>query len=140
VAADPVDALGRVPLLSGLDRRHLEKLSRDFTERTFAAGETVVREGSEKGVGFFVIGEGEAAVSVDRRETGRLRDGDYFGEVALVSDRVRTATVTAVTDLRCYVMTVWDFRSFVRGDAEVSWKLLVHLAELLHHRQTAKAD
>ena len=67
----------------------------------------------------------------------RLGPGSHFGEIALISDRVRTATVTAVTDLHCYVMTLWDFRSFVQGDAEVAWKLLEQLATMLHRTPTA---
>jgi voltage-gated potassium channel len=135
-----VDVLASVPLLSGLDRRQLERLGRDFSERTFPAGSTVVREGDQRGLGFFVIADGEAVTTVDGRDVAHLGPGSYFGEVALISDRVRTATVTAVTGLHCYVMTVWDFRAFVQGDADVAWKLLVHLAELLHgHASSAGA-
>ena len=68
------------------------------------------------------------------QEVSRLGPGGHFGEVALISDRIRTATVTALTDLHTYVMTVWDFRSFVQGDAEVAWKLLEQLAEMLHRQ------
>ena len=128
-----VDALAKVPLLSSLDRRHLEQLAKDFTERTFPAGAVVVRQGDDRGVGFFVIGDGEAVVSVDGKDVARLGPGDHFGAIALISDRIRTATVSAATDLHCYVMTVWDFRSFVKGDAEVAWKLLEQLAQMLHH-------
>jgi len=126
-----VDALAQVPMLSSLDRRHLEKLSRDFTERTFPAGTVIVRQGQERGIGFFVIADGEAIVSVDGAEVSRLGPGTHFGAIALIADRVRTATVTAGTDLHCYVMTLWDFRSFVQGDAEVAWKLLEQLAGML---------
>ena len=132
MATDVVAALARVPLLSGLDHRHLQALAKDFSERTFPAGTVVVREGDERGIGFFVVADGEAAASVDGKEVSRLGPGSHFGEVALISDRVRTATVTAVTDLHCYVMTLWDFRSFVKGDADVAWKLLEQLAHMLH--------
>jgi CRP-like cAMP-binding protein len=132
------EALGQVPLLSGLDKRHLEHLGKALTERTFPAGATVVREGDERGIGFFIVVEGEGLASVDGKEVERLGPGSYFGEVALISDRVRTATVTAVTDLHCYVMTMWDFRAFVQGDAQVAWKLLEHLAELLHRRPVTR--
>ena len=128
---EAVDALGRVPLLSGLGKRDLERLSRDFSERVFPAGSTVVEEGQERGIGFFVIAEGKASVVKDGKKVNSLGPGDHFGEIALASDRVRTATVTAETDLRCLVMTVWDFRSFVQGDPEVAWKLLQHVAGLL---------
>ncbi|HLO35895.1 MAG TPA: cyclic nucleotide-binding domain-containing protein [Candidatus Deferrimicrobium sp.] len=118
-------------MLAGLDRRHLEKLAKDFSERTFPAGSAIVHQGDERGIGFFVIADGEAAVSVDGAEVSRLGPGDHFGAIALIADRVRTATVTAKTDLHCYVMTLWDFRSFVQGDAEVAWSLLEQLAHML---------
>jgi CRP-like cAMP-binding protein len=126
-----VDALAHVPMLSSLDRRHLERLAKDFTERTFPAGTVIVRQGDERGIGFFVIADGEAVVSVDGAEVSRLGPGTHFGAIALIADRLRTATVTAETDLHCYVMTLWDFRSFVQGDAEVAWKLLEQLAGML---------
>jgi CRP-like cAMP-binding protein len=132
-----VDTLSRVPMLSSLDRRHLEKLAKDFTDRTFAAGSVVVREGDTHGIGFFIVAEGEAVASIGGTEVAQLGPGSHFGEIALISDRVRTATVTAVTELHCYVMTLWDFRSFVQGDAEVAWKLLEQLAQLLHRAPPA---
>ncbi len=132
--SDTSDLLAGVPLLSGLDRKHLEKLSKDFSERTFRAGSVVVREGDEHGIGFFVVADGEGVVTVGGREVGKVSRGSYFGEVALISDRKRTATVTATTDLRCLVMTLWDFRSFVQGDSEVAWKMLEHVGGMLHNR------
>lgn len=131
---DTAVLLARVPFLAGLDRKHLERLARDFTERTFAAGSVAVREGDERGIGFFVVVEGEGTVTVGDKQVATVGPGDYFGEVALISDRVRTATVTATTDLRCLVMTMWDFRAFVQGDAEVAWKLLEHVGGMLHNR------
>jgi CRP-like cAMP-binding protein len=132
MSTNVIDALAQVPMLSSLDRRHLEKLAKDFTERSFPAGSVVVRQGDDRGIGFFVIADGEAVASVDGTEVSRLGPGSNFGSIALISDRVRTATVTAVTDLHCYVMTMWDFRSFVQSDAEVAWKLLEQLAQMLH--------
>ena len=132
MSTNVVDALAKVPMLSSLDRRHLEKLARDFSEKTFPAGSVVVREGDERGMGFFVVADGEGVVSASGKELARLGPGAHFGEVALISDRVRTATVTAVSDLHCYVMTLWDFRSFVKGDPDVAWKLLEELAQLAH--------
>ena len=131
---DTVDLLAGVPLLSGLDRKHLKRLTKDFSARTFPAGSVVVREGDDHGVGFFVVAEGQGVVTVGGTKVGEVGPGSYFGEVALLTDRMRTATVTATTDLHCLVMTLWDFRAFVRGDAEVAWKLLEHLSTLLHNR------
>ncbi|HEX2755857.1 MAG TPA: cyclic nucleotide-binding domain-containing protein [Candidatus Limnocylindrales bacterium] len=131
MSTNVVDALAHVPMLSGLDRKHLERLAKDFTERTFPAGAVIVRQGDDRGIGFFVIADGEAIVTVDGAEVSRLGPGTHFGAIALIADRVRTATVTAGTDLHCYVMTLWDFRSFVQGDAEVAWKLLEQLAQMV---------
>src|SRR5258705_916345 len=138
MSTNAVDALAQVPMLSSLDRRHLEKLAKDFTERSFPAGAVVVRQGDDRGIGFFVIADGEAIVSVDGAEVARLGPGTHFGAIALIADRVRTATVTAGTDLHCYVMTLWDFRSFVQGDAEVAWKLLEQLAQMLQKSSGAQ--
>jgi CRP-like cAMP-binding protein len=131
MSTNVIDALANVQMLSGLDKRHLEKLAKDFSERTFPAGSVVVRQGDERGIGFFVIADGTAAVSVDGAEVAKLHAGDHFGAIALIADRVRTATVTAETDLHCYVMTLWVFRSFVQGDAEVAWSRLEQLAHMV---------
>lgn len=132
--SDTTDLLAGVPLFSGFDRKHLERLAKDFSERTFPAGSVVVREGDEHGMGFFVVVDGEAVVTVGGEEVARLHRGQSFGEIALLSDRIRTATVTAETELRTLVMTLWDFRAFVHGDAEVAWKIIEQLAGMLHKR------
>jgi CRP-like cAMP-binding protein len=72
---------------------------------------------------------------MDGVEVERIGAGGYFGEVALISDRVRTATVTATTEVHCLVMMLTDFRAFVRGDADVAWKLLEHVGMLLHGKR-----
>ena len=131
---DPVELLGSVPLFATLDKKQLQRLAKDFTERTFPAGAVVVREGDEHGVGFFVVAEGEGVVTVGGREVGRVKPGDHFGVVALITDRKRTATITAETELKTLVMTFWDFRAFVKGDAEVAWTLLEHVGSLLQDR------
>jgi len=137
MSTNVVDALAQVPMLSSLDQKHLEKLARDFSERTFPAGSVVVRQGDDRGIGFFVIADGTAVVTVDEQEVARLGPGSHFGAVALIADRKRTATVTAETELKTYVMTLWDFRAFVQGDAEVAWSLLEQLAQMVQRTSSA---
>ena len=132
MAVDTVEALKRVPLLSGLDPKELRQLAESFTERDFPAGTVVVKQGDERGIGFFVITEGTAQVSAGEQDVAVLGPGDHFGEIALLGDRVRTATVTAETDLHTLVTSVWEFRGFVKNDPDVAWKLLEHLAGLLN--------
>lgn len=128
--AGRTDLLRRVPLFSDLEKRELEELSGSLKDRTFRAGETVAQEG-QGGVGFFVIEDGEARVSVRGEDRGRLGPGDYFGEVALIAETDRTATIVAETELRCLGMTFWDFRPFVEGNGKVAWKMLQVLAKRL---------
>jgi CRP/FNR family cyclic AMP-dependent transcriptional regulator len=128
MTAEATELLGRVPLFSGLDPRELETISRTVHERTFNAGDTVAEEG-QGGVGFFVIKSGEAKVSVGGDEVRRLGPGDYFGEIALISEGSRTATVTAESELQCYGLTPWEFRPLVQTNAGIAWKILQALAK-----------
>lgn len=129
------ELLQRVPLFADLEKRELDALAKSFHDRTFKAGAEVATSGSG-GVGFFVIGEGEATVMVDGREVGKLKPGDYFGEVALIDDdHERSATVTADTDLVTYGLTVWEFRPIVESHPKVAWKLLQSLAGKLREAE-----
>ncbi len=137
--AAAADDLKRVPLFSDLNKRQLRQLARGCKERDFRPGETVVRQGQMSGVGFFMIVDGEAVVSIDGTEVATLGPGDYFGELALISNEVRTATVTATTALRCLVMMFWDFRDFAKSNPDVSWKLLEHVVGLLADARSKQA-
>jgi len=129
--ASVADELKRVPLLSGLNDRQRRKLARLFRERDVTPGTAVVKEGLMSGVSFFVIAEGEAAVTVGGKEVAHLRAGDHFGELALITERERTATVTAQTPMRCLEIRFWDFRDFAHDNPDVMWKLLQHVVEVL---------
>ena len=128
MAQGPIDLLGRVPIFQGLDHRELERIASSMKQRTFNAGDTVTAEG-QGGVGFFVIESGEAKVTIGGRDRRTLGAGDYFGEVALLTDSPRTATITAETDLRCYGMTSWDFKPLVESHSSIAWKLLQTMAK-----------
>jgi CRP-like cAMP-binding protein len=125
------DDLKQVPLFGDLSDRELKRLADDFKERDFDPGMTPLREDQMSGVGFFVITEGEASVSRDGKELARLGPGDHFGELALISDRVRTATVTAETPLRTAMLASWEFKEIVKGNPDIAWKLLEHVVGVL---------
>ncbi len=127
---DTVAALERVPLFAGVDRRALKRLAGSMTERRFPAGAEVVTEG-ELGLAFFVIAEGQATVAVGGQERRQLGAGDSFGEIALLDDGPRTATITADTDLVCLGMTPWVFKPFLEQHPDVAWILLRTLARRL---------
>lgn len=132
MATAPTRLLQQVPLFSGLPERALTQLAASMKERTFAAGDTIAREG-EPGVGFFVIEEGVATVTRNGSELTTLGPGDYFGELALIAQGPRTATVTADTRLRCYGLAAWEFRPFVEGNAQIAWKLLETVAKRIRN-------
>ena len=123
MAEGAVELLKRVPLFSDLDRKELERIAASMKQRTFSAGETVTAEGSS-GVGFFVIESGNAKVTVGGQDRRTLGPGDYFGEVALLNESARTATITADSDLKCYGLTSWEFRPLVETQPSIAWKLL----------------
>ena len=123
MAEGAANLLKRVPIFSDLDKNELERIAASMKQRTFNAGDTVTSEG-QTGVGFFVIEDGEATVTVAGDARRKLGPGDYFGEVALLNESARTATITADSDLRCYGLTSWEFRPLVETHGSIAWKLL----------------
>ena len=117
------DLLGGVPLFAKLSRRDLARLVKAGHDMAYPAG-TALTSNDESGICFFVIAEGEARVEVKGKEVRRLGPGDYFGEMALIDRSNSSATVTAVTEMRCFVMTQWHFRPFATEHPEVAWALL----------------
>jgi CRP-like cAMP-binding protein len=126
--------LKQVPLFADLDNRQLKKLASRFRDRTVAAGTQVTKEGEMSGVGFFVVTGGEAAVSIGGKDVKTIGAGDHFGELALVSESARTATVTATTELQLLEIPFWDFRDFAHANPDVTWKLLQHVVALTQGR------
>jgi CRP/FNR family transcriptional regulator, cyclic AMP receptor protein len=135
MAAAPAELLAQIPLFEGLSQGELKRIAGSFKERRFSAGDTIAVEGAS-GVGFFVIGEGDASVDVHGEPRGKLGPGDYFGEVALIDDEARrTATITADSNLTCYGITSWEFRPLVETNAQIAWKLLQVMAKRLRESE-----
>jgi hypothetical protein len=134
ITGDPAEALERVPLFAGLDRREVEEIARLFKVRRFTEGETIVREGSG-GAAFFLIDSGAATVSIRGAERATLQPGDYFGEIALIDEGTRMATITATSELVCFGLTFWEFRPLVHDNGAIAWKLLQSMAKMLRDAQ-----
>ena len=124
------DTLEQVPLLEELSKRDRQNLAKSMKERTFRSGQQIVVEG-RTGVGFFIILEGKAAVTIGGELVQALGPGDYFGEMALLDGGARSATITADGELRCATMTSWAFKSFVVDNPKVAWAMLQTLAQRL---------
>ena len=128
MAKPSIELIRGVPLFAEADDRFLEQLAAEFTNRTFAAGETLAREG-EVGRTLIVIETGNVTVTIHGQEVGRLGPGDAFGEMALIDRSARSATVTADTEVRGYQLPVWSFRPLIESHPEVVWPLLEALAQ-----------
>ncbi len=124
--------LDHVPLFNGLNDRQLEHLARRFVEREYPAGQTIVTQGTG-GEGFFVIASGRAEAIRERADgtkavVNTFGPTDFFGELALLDDGLRTASVVTTEPTRCLVLTRWDFLAALREDPEMSITILQELA------------
>jgi CRP/FNR family transcriptional regulator len=128
------DALSKVPLFSGLSKKELQDLSVNARERDYAAGEAVVRQG-ETGVGLFIVLGGKVRVfqkaDGGERELGVFGKDAVLGELALLDDLPRSATIVATEPTKMLVIPVWDFRASLRENPEIALKLLAVLSQRL---------
>ena len=118
-----VEALKRAPLFEGLSRKELVQLARVTEDVEVPPGKVLCKEG-QLGREFFVIVDGEVEVTRDGKRLATRTGGEFFGEIALLEDIPRTATVTAKTPLRFFVLTRKDFRYLVNENRNVERKVL----------------
>ena len=126
-----VDLIRRAPLFSNCSRKELEAIAGIADEIDLAKGRTMIREG-ERGREFFVLLEGQADVRKGRRSIRTMGPGDFFGEIALIANTPRTATVVAKTPVRALVITDRAFRTLLERMPELQGKVLQTLAERLN--------
>lgn len=128
------DALSKVSIFSDLSHKELQLLAANARERQFAAGETVIRQG-ETGVGLFVVLSGKVRVMQradgGERELGVFGKDAVLGEMALLDDLPRTATVIASEPTKVLIIPVWDFRAALRENPDIALKLLAVLSRRL---------
>ena len=120
----------KVPLFAPLTKAQLAQVASIADEVVLAEGRELTRQG-ERGREFFVLVDGEAEVRRNGRKVATIRPGDFFGEIALVSDRPRTATVTATNPVRVLVIRDADFRSVLLRTPKIALKVMEAVAERL---------
>lgn len=123
-----VEAISHVPLFSAASKRELAQIASIADELDLREGKEMTREGAP-GREFFVILAGTADVRRKGRRIRSLGPGDFFGEIALVSEKPRTATVTATSSLRALVITDRSFRRLIQEQPAIGVKVLQALAE-----------
>ena len=123
-----VELIRRAPIFAKLPKKQLAEVASLADEIDVAEGKELTTQG-KPGREFFVLIEGTAAVVRNGRKINTLRDGDFFGEISVVSGAPRTATVKAQTPVRALVLTQRDFRALLRRSPHIQEKILDALAE-----------
>jgi CRP-like cAMP-binding protein len=136
---EPREALALAPIFADLEKDVLKSLASSARMRRFAQGELIASEG-EDATAFFVLTEGRAEVirslgQDDEAVLAQLREGEFFGEMALLDGYPRLASVRATTDCECFVLTRWDFLALVRTSPEVAVAVLRVLSRRLRDRE-----
>lgn len=124
---DAMSRLAQVPIFSECTKRELTIIGRAAKEVSHREGTVIAREG-ERGVGLFLILEGQCKVSIGGKTKAKLGPGDFFGEVALLDGGPRTATVTALTPVRLVGITGWVFRGLLMEHPSIALKTLEAVA------------
>jgi CRP-like cAMP-binding protein len=127
---DLVETLRRFNLFADLDRAQLQAIADPDSERSFAAGERIMRRGMS-GMGFYVILDGEATVTLGGEELNRLRQGDFFGEISTLLDEPLTADITAETPVRVLEIPGPRLKAFLLSYPQVMFRMLVTEARRL---------
>lgn len=125
-----MDSFAHVPLFRDLDRKALERIERAARQRSFKAGEAIVKEGDE-GVGFYLIASGKVSVTRGGTQLNSLGAGDFFGEMALLDNHRRSATVTATEPTECIVVHRADFVAELRANPDLAIDLLALMSRRL---------
>ena len=131
-AKETVGFLNRVPLFRGLKKRQLERLARRFVQRKYARGEAIVTQ-DKGGEGFFVVVSGQAEAIRERADGTRVvvntfGPTDFLGELALLDEGPRTASVVTTEATECLVLTRWDFLGVLQEDVDMAITILEEMA------------
>lgn len=138
--ADPAAMLAylkKVPIFGTLPARELELIARSVKERVYEPGTVIVKQG-EEGVGFFLIADGRVEVTHDGRRLRDMGPGEFFGEMALMEERIRTATVTAKDRTRCLQLVRWDFRALLKENPDLAVQMLEVVVQRLREHPLAR--
>ena len=125
-----IDLLKQVPLFAGCSKAELREVALSTDEIDLRDGHVLTREG-RSGREFFILVEGTASVTQEGKEIAELKQGDWFGEIALLTHRPRTATVTATSPVRVLVLTDRAFRRVVETMPRIALKVLRCVAQRL---------
>jgi CRP-like cAMP-binding protein len=125
-----MELLKSVPLFSGCSKKELEHVSMIADEIDLPAGKTLISEGAS-GREFFVLAEGTAEITRKGQRIDTASAGDFFGEMALLTDRPRNATVTTTSAVDALVVTASSFRALIEVNPLIALKVMRAVADRL---------
>ncbi len=126
--------LASVPLLAGLSGRIRRRLAETGKRRTYDSDQKIVREGST-GTALYIILSGEGRVERGGERLGVLKAGDFFGELALIEEEPRSASVVAATETECLLFPAWEFTALLEEHPEIAVPIMRALIGRLHRRE-----
>jgi CRP-like cAMP-binding protein len=126
--------LASVPLLAGLDVRIRRRLAETGKRRTYAAEEEIVRQGSN-GTAIYIVLSGQGRVVRDGEAIGQVDAGDFFGELALIEEHPRSASVVAATETECLLFPAWEFTALLQEHPAIAVPIMRALIQRLHRRE-----
>lgn len=122
--------LGRVPLFHGCTPDSLMRVAQVTGELDFAAGQVIVAQG-QVGNGLYIIVDGRAVATSGQERLAEFGPGDFFGELTVIDQEPRSATVVAEGACRCLALASWDLLDLLRGDPQLALNLLTELSHRL---------
>lgn len=133
------DTLAHVKLFSSLNKKELQTLAKSCQERTYKSGTKLFSQG-DSGSGLYIVKSGKVSITQHsgdtEKEISTAGSGDAFGEMTLLDDQPRSATVTAVDDVTALLLPVWEFRGVVKAHPDIALKLLAVLSRRLRKAQS----
>lgn len=133
---DRVEMLKLSPVFAGLNKKQLEAVAATARALSFNEGDAIIKKGEERSIGFYVLGSGTADVIVEDQVVASYGPGDYFGEIALLTDEpARTATIMATSDTEVLGLTKWDFRALINSQPDIAVQVMDELARRLAETQ-----
>jgi CRP/FNR family transcriptional regulator, cyclic AMP receptor protein len=136
---DPTEALRKVPLFAGLDKKELELLARLVKEQPYNKGATIVKTG-DAGHGLYIIKEGRVRVVRDGQSVATLGPGQFFGEISVLDGGPRTADVRADQDTVCLTLISWEVKPLLMEEPNLTYKMLLEMVKRLRSQSPRDMD
>ena len=139
------DTLSHVDLFANLNKKELQAIAKACQERRYSAGTTIVSQG-DSGVGLYIIKSGKVRITHTsntagtEEELGTAGAGEVLGEMSLLDDLPRSATISAIDDVTALLLPIWEFRTVLQSHPDIAVKLLAVLSRRLRKAENRRHE